>query len=117
MSYWFTSIITLATVQALKKTATKGDKKKKKEVQDEIAKLEKELLEKHALEIKQLEEAMEKNQVSFHVSFVLDTREMRCTPPPIISPMIQVLFLVLTLDSDPFSSVCPLWPTPFKNYW
>ncbi|KAK2708719.1 deubiquitinase OTUD6B-like isoform X1 [Artemia franciscana] len=53
-----------ATVQALKKTATKGDKKKKKEVQDEIAKLEKELLEKHALEIKQLEEAMEKSQIN-----------------------------------------------------
>jgi OTU domain-containing protein 6 len=65
-----TSIVILATVQALKKTATKGDKKKKKEVQDEIAKLEKELQDKHVLEMKQLEEAMEKSQVSFLANFV-----------------------------------------------
>ena len=32
-----------ATIQGLKKTASKGDKKKKKEVAEEIAKLEQEL--------------------------------------------------------------------------
>merc|ERR1712071_77135 len=36
-----------AKIQALKKTATKGDKKKKKDVAEEIAKIEKELTEKH----------------------------------------------------------------------
>lgn len=43
-----------AKIQALKKTATKGDKKKKKEVAEEIAKIEKELTGKHEAELKQL---------------------------------------------------------------
>lgn len=41
-------------MQALKKTATKGDKKKKKEVTEEIAKLESEMEARHQLELKQL---------------------------------------------------------------
>jgi OTU domain-containing protein 6 len=43
-----------AKVQALKKTATKGDKKKKKEVADEIAKLESDMEARHLVEEKQL---------------------------------------------------------------
>jgi len=42
-------------IQALKKTASKGDKKKKKELNDEIAKLETELVEKHKLELLEFE--------------------------------------------------------------
>ncbi|BES89596.1 OTU-like cysteine protease [Nesidiocoris tenuis] len=42
----------LARIQALKKTATKGDKKKKKEVQEEISRLEAEMEKRHAAEIK-----------------------------------------------------------------
>ena len=40
-----------AKIQALKKTASKGDKKKKKETNDEIIKLESDLAEKHKLEL------------------------------------------------------------------
>lgn len=40
-----------AKIQALKKTATKGDKKKKKEVSDEISKLESELEKRHNEEL------------------------------------------------------------------
>ena len=43
-----------AKIQSLKKTATKGDKKKKKEVTEEIAKLEASLDEKHQREILEL---------------------------------------------------------------
>lgn len=43
-----------ATIQGLKKTATKGDKKKKKEVQEQISKLEADLLAKHDAELKAL---------------------------------------------------------------
>lgn len=46
-----------AKIQALKKTAGKGDKKKKKEVLEEIAKLELDLDERHANELAQLDEA------------------------------------------------------------
>lgn len=46
-----------AQVQALKKTATKGDKKKKKEVQEEIAKLEFELNQKQDAELESLKSA------------------------------------------------------------
>jgi len=42
-----------AKIQALKKTATKGDKKKKKEVAEEITKIEKELSLRHEAELKQ----------------------------------------------------------------
>lgn len=38
-------------IQALKKSATKGDKKRKKEVTEEITKLEAELEKKHAEEL------------------------------------------------------------------
>ncbi|XP_022914139.2 deubiquitinase OTUD6B [Onthophagus taurus] len=41
-----------AKIQALKKSAPKGDKKKKKEIQDMITQLEKELDDKHNLELK-----------------------------------------------------------------
>lgn len=41
-------------IQSLKKTASKGDKKKKKEVAEEIAKLEQELDEKHEKELAEL---------------------------------------------------------------
>lgn len=44
-----------AKIQALKKTAGKGDKKKKKEVLEEIARLEADLEIKHANEVKQIE--------------------------------------------------------------
>lgn len=46
-----------ATIQALKKSAGKGDKKKKKEVLEEITKLELELDDRHARELAQLNEA------------------------------------------------------------
>ena len=39
-------------MQALKKSASKGDKKKKKEVADEIAKLESEMETRHGAELK-----------------------------------------------------------------
>jgi len=44
-----------AKIQALKKTASKGDKKKKKDINDEISKLESDLVEKQKLELLQLE--------------------------------------------------------------
>jgi len=44
-----------AKIQALKKTASKGDKKKKKDINDEITKLESELTEKHKLELLEVE--------------------------------------------------------------
>lgn len=44
-----------ATIQSLKKTITKGDKKKKKDVQDQIAKLEADLKQRHDAEIKDLD--------------------------------------------------------------
>ena len=43
-----------AKIQGLKKTASKGDKKKKKEVTEEIAKLEADLNVKHENELKEL---------------------------------------------------------------
>lgn len=47
--------IQIAKIQALKKTATKGDKKKKKDVAEEIAKLESEIEAKHAAELKKIQ--------------------------------------------------------------
>lgn len=46
-----------ATIQALKKSAGKGDKKKKKEVLEEITRLELELDDRHAHELTQMNEA------------------------------------------------------------
>ena len=43
-----------AKIQSLKKTASKGDKKKKKEVTEEIAKLEAEMNERHDKELADL---------------------------------------------------------------
>ena len=43
-----------AKIQVLKKSASKGDKKKKKETTEEIARLEFELNEKHDKELKEL---------------------------------------------------------------
>ena len=48
----WTTIKIPAKVQALKKSASKGDKKKKKEVADEIAKLESEMETRHGAELK-----------------------------------------------------------------
>lgn len=54
-----------AKVQALKKSATKGDKKKKKEVAEEIAKLESEMETRHKSELqKHLAESTEVNSLS-----------------------------------------------------
>src|SRR4051794_16409363 len=44
-----------ARMTALKKTATKGDKKRKKEVQGQIAKLESDIRTRHDSELKQYE--------------------------------------------------------------
>lgn len=41
----------IGKIQALKKSATKGDKKKKKEVQEEIARLESEMDKRHEEEL------------------------------------------------------------------
>lgn len=46
-----------AKIQALKKSATKGDKKKKKEVQEEIAKLEADIDRRHKEEEEKLRQA------------------------------------------------------------
>ena len=43
-------------IQGMKKSASKGDKKKKKEINEEIAKLEAELQEKHDSELKEIEQ-------------------------------------------------------------
>lgn len=53
-----------ATIQALKKSAGKGDKKKKKEVLESIAKLELELDERQANELTQLSEASKTNELA-----------------------------------------------------
>lgn len=50
-----------AKIQALKKTAGKGDKKKKKEVLEEIARLESDLDKKHANELAQIEKTTSVN--------------------------------------------------------
>lgn len=44
----------LAKIQALKKATPKGDKKKKREVTQEIENLESEMAARHQLELKQL---------------------------------------------------------------
>lgn len=49
-------------VQSLKKSVTKGDKKKKKEVDTEIEKLEKEFEEKCKLEVESLEKSLKKTE-------------------------------------------------------
>lgn len=51
-----------AKIQALKKTATKGDKKKKKDVAEEIAKLESEIEAKHAAELKKIQQSSSETQ-------------------------------------------------------
>ena len=55
-----------AKIQSLKKTATKGDKKKKKEVTEEIAKLEASLDEKHQREILELNTEVKQKKISLH---------------------------------------------------
>jgi len=50
-------------IQALKKTASKGDKKKKKDVADEIAKLEQDLDVKHKQELSDLKNKTDVNEV------------------------------------------------------
>lgn len=54
-------------IQALKKTATKGDKKKKKDVAEEIAKLENEIEARHEAELKKLQVCFHKLLSSFAV--------------------------------------------------
>jgi len=51
-------------IQSLKKSASKGDKKKKKEVLDEIAKIESELTKRHSEELNNLNNAKNINQLS-----------------------------------------------------
>lgn len=46
------------TVQSLRKTVTKGDKKRRREVNEEIARMEKEMEERHVREQHELEERM-----------------------------------------------------------
>ena len=54
--YW--SIIFAAKIQSLKHSVPKGDKKKKKEVALEIAKLEEELTRRHKKELEALENGL-----------------------------------------------------------
>ena len=63
----------------MKKTASKGDKKKKKEVQEEIAKLEAELDQKQEAELKDLKNSAENTEtlkevfmtlLVFHLHFI-----------------------------------------------
>ena len=49
-------LVLIGKIQALKKTATKGDKKKKKEVAEEITKLEEEIKERHQKELQEFQE-------------------------------------------------------------
>jgi OTU domain-containing protein 6 len=53
-----------AKTTALKRTATKGDKKRKKEVQNEIAKLEAELHKRQEEEVRQFQQSSNKNDPS-----------------------------------------------------
>lgn len=46
-----------AKIQQLKHSVSKGDKKKKKEIAEQITKLEAELHEKHELEMKELKDS------------------------------------------------------------
>ena len=57
-----------AKIQALKKTASKGDKKKKKEVAEETAKLEAELDQRHEQELADLKTRLTQtsNEVKRH---------------------------------------------------
>ena len=48
------SVVSQAHIQALKKTASKGDKKKKKEVGDEIARMTEEMEARHKRELDEL---------------------------------------------------------------
>ena len=73
--------------QALKKTATKGDKKKKKEVADTVIKLESELHQKHKQELEALEKGDDAatqdslRYLSFEISIsYLDQWEIGLTP-------------------------------------
>lgn len=54
LNYEVVFTILLAKIQALKKSASKGDKKKRKEVTEEITRLELELNKKHEHEISEL---------------------------------------------------------------
>ena len=60
--FWGEKLICLfilqGKIQGLKKTASKGDKKKKKDVVDEIAKLETELNAKHEKELEEIKKAI-----------------------------------------------------------
>lgn len=60
--------IQTAKIQALKKTATKGDKKKKKDVAEEIAKLETEIETKHAAELKKFQVVQPIDMINMFVS-------------------------------------------------
>ena len=54
--FFFSSrFVITAKIQALKKSATKGNTKKKKEVNDEITKLEAQMADKHTIELAQLQ--------------------------------------------------------------
>lgn len=51
----FYAIAPEVRIQSLKKTVTKGDKKKRREVNEEVARIEKEMEEKHAREQHELD--------------------------------------------------------------
>lgn len=62
MFYYTTSLT--AKIQGMKNAVPKNDKKRRKQLADEVAKLEAELEEKHKEELKQLKEASpEQNKV------------------------------------------------------
>jgi len=68
-------------VQNLKKTASKGDKKKKKEVTDEIARLEEELKSRHEKEVTELESSSDKvEEATDKLATVVLSNEN--SPPP-----------------------------------
>ncbi|XP_014247943.1 OTU domain-containing protein 6B [Cimex lectularius] len=69
-------------IQALKKTAVKGDKKKKKEVQDEILKLENDLDKKHNEELSQMTNGPNPVEEVANVSTVTEKLTNLTTEPP-----------------------------------
>lgn len=54
----YAQLLSAAKMQALKKSASKGDRKKKKEVTEEMARLEAEVNQRHENEILELKESV-----------------------------------------------------------
>jgi GTP-binding protein EngB required for normal cell division len=61
---WSKFLKFVGKIQALKKSATKGDKKKKKEVQEEIVKLETEMDKRHEEELAEVSTSSNNANVS-----------------------------------------------------